>query len=467
MKLLSKMRTSTLMKSSFWYTFGNFFIKGISFITIPIFINIMTVEEYGLLNNFTAVSSIFVLVIGLSLNGAINNAYFEFKEDINGFMSSILFLSTISLGFFLILGNSLYYFKDSYLDLSQIVFNIMVLYSYSNFLIIFLSSYFTIKVAYFKYLLLSICSTFLNIGFSLMFMFTVFTENRYLGRIIGGTVAFSMVGIFIYLAIMIKGKQLVKKSYWIYALKISLPLIPHALSNLVLSQFDRIMINSYSGSYDAGIYSYIYNLGVILSVIWTSSNNAWVPWFYEKMANKNEQIIKKVANYYLILFGAITLICMLVLIDVAKIMAPIEYIKGIPLVIPILLAYYFQFLYSFPVNVEFYEKKTNFIAIGTLGSAIVNIILNIIFIPQYGYMAAGYTTVVSYFLLFVFHYNLAKKLTGKQLFDTKMIVMVTLIIIIMSFVLLFLISFTILRYVAFLILIIILYVIFKNLQLEK
>ena len=63
---------------------------------------------------------------------------------------------------------------------------------------------------------------------------------------------------------------------------------PHSLANIVLAQFDRIMINSYLGP-AGGIYSYISNIGIILSVIWMSTNNAWVPWFYGEMSKNNEK----------------------------------------------------------------------------------------------------------------------------------------------------------------------------------
>lgn len=457
MALIEKLKSSSLVKSSFWYTIGNFFIKGITFITIPLFTNIMTVEEYGLVNNYTAIASIFSLFVGLSLNGAINNANFEFKEDIKGFMSSTLFLSTLSFVLFLILGNAYFFFNNDFFELSQIIFNLMIFQSYGNFLINFLSAYFTINVHYFKFLMLSILSTVLNIGLSIVMIFTIFQDNRYVGRVVGSSGAFIVVGLLIYFAIMFKGKKLINIDYWKFSLKIALPLIPHSLSNVLLSQFDRIMVNSYSGSFDAGIYSYIYNLSVVLSVVWASTNNAWVPWFYAEMDKKDYLKIKKTSNYYMILFGAITLVSMLLLIDIAKIMAPTEYLVGIPLIIPILLGYYFQFLYSLPVNVEFFEKKTGYIAIGTMASAGINIILNIMFIPKFGYIAAGYTTVLAYFFLFLFHYFLAKKIIGKQLFDTKMIISVTTVVVVLSFVMFFLTNYIILRYLMVVILLAVLY----------
>lgn len=465
--IINRFKTSALVKSSFWYTVGNFFIKGISFLTIPIFTNIMTVEEYGLVNNFTAIASIVTLFIGLSLNGSINNANFEFKEDIEGYMSSILFLSTISVAVFSVVGNSIYVFQSNLFGQTQIIFNLMIIYSYGNFLISFLLAYHTIRMEYFKYLTLSIVTTFFNIGFSLILMITIFKTNLFIGRIIGLTVTSVITGGIIYLYVMQKGKKFFEREYWLFALKICLPLIPHALANVLLSQLDRIMINDYSGAFSAGIYSYIYNLSVVLNVIWSSINNAWVPWFYDKMDEGKETRIKEVSTYYTLLFGIITLLFMLVLIDIAKFLAPTDYLEGIPLIIPIVLAYYFQFLYTFHVNAEFYAKKTNYIAIGTIASAIVNIVLNIIFIPKYGYTAAGYTTVLSYSILFIVHHNLSRILLGRQLFDTKKITIITIIVVLISFIILLLINQTLLRYSIIVLLTFVLYISKKKIKITS
>ncbi|WP_165003223.1 MULTISPECIES: oligosaccharide flippase family protein [unclassified Enterococcus] len=454
MGLINTLSKSKLIKSSFWYTIGNFFIKGISFITIPIFVNITTQAEYGLINNFASFVSIFSILVGLSLNSAINNASFDYKNEINEFMSAALSLATLSLTVFLIFGNIYFVFTDEFFNMNQIVFNLMLLQSFASFVISYIQAYFTINFNHFKYLILSFVSTILNVAASVALMQTLYVENKYIGRVVGGTLAFVLIGLIIYLRIMIKGKHFFDKKQWKYALKISLPLIPHSLANIVLAQFDRIMINSYLGPAAGGIYSYISNIGIILSVVWMSTNNAWVPWFYGEMSKKNEKTVKKVSNYYLLAFTLITMIVMVVSIDLAKFMAPKEYYPGLSLVIPITLGYFFQFLYSFPVNAEFYEKKTSFIAIGTIASAVINVLLNIIFIPEFGIIAAGYTTVFTYFLLFLFHYNIAKKITGKQLFDTKKICIIIVFVSIFSLALHVLINQIVIRYVLTLLLII-------------
>jgi len=81
--------------------------------------------------------------------------------------------------------------------------------------------------------------------------------------------------------------------------------------------------------------------------------------------------------------------------EIIKIVADKRYWIGLSVVPYIFMAYYFNLMYSFEVNVEFYVKKTHLIPIGTILSAALNVILNIIFIPKYGYVAAAITTVIS------------------------------------------------------------------------
>ena len=67
-----------------------------------------------------------------------------------------------------------------------------------------------------------------------------------------------------------------------------------------------------------------------------------------------------------------------------------------------------MFLYSFPVNFEFYHKKTIHIAVGTASAAIINCILNYFMIKARGMQGAAEATFLSYLLLWIFHHLVAK-----------------------------------------------------------
>ena len=70
---------------------------------------------------------------------------------------------------------------------------------------------------------------------------------------------------------------------------------------------------------------------------------------------------------------------------------------------PIVLSMYYAFLYTLPSSVEYYYKKTKLIALGTMLAAGMNILLNAVFIPAFGYVAAAYTTVACYLLYYLLH----------------------------------------------------------------
>ena len=67
------------------------------------------------------------------------------------------------------------------------------------------------------------------------------------------------------------------------------------------------------------------------------------------------------------------------------------------------------------VNVEYYYEKTLFITENTIIAAGLNIVLNGLFIPKFGYMAAAYTTLFCYIVSFVLHTKYARKLNHEVL----------------------------------------------------
>ena len=95
---------------------------------------------------------------------------------------------------------------------------------------------------------------------------------------------------------------------------------------------------------------------------------------------------------------------MLISPELVRLLGPEEYREGTVLIPIIIVSYIFQFMYTLLVNVQFYEKKNYYVPIGTTIAAALNIVLNIIFIPRYGYQAAAVTTLISYIVLFILHY---------------------------------------------------------------
>ena len=115
---------------------------------------------------------------------------------------------------------------------------------------------------------------------------------------------------------------------------------------------------------------------------------------------------------------------------------------------PVMAGCVFQFCYTMYVNIETYEKKTGKMALATMTGAVVNIVLNYIFIPRYGYVAAAFTTLVGYSVLFVVHFMVVKFLGMSHVYNTGFICSVLAFCCAMVFVYYYLYAHTVVRVIA-------------------
>ena len=167
----------------------------------------------------------------------------------------------------------------------------------------------------------------------------------------------------------------------------------------------------------AGIYSFAYNIYALVQVTANSLDNVWGPWFYQKRKDNDIKAIKKYSGFYAFYMMMFSSSIIFMAPEIIKLLGSKSYWDAIYSVIPIVAGGYFAFLYTIPSSVEYYHGKTQYIAGGTSLAAIINIVLNYIFIRRYGYIAAAYTTLATYFLYFLFHYIIAAKIEGKTIFS--------------------------------------------------
>ena len=256
-----------------------------------------------------------------------------------------------------------------------------------------------------------------NLSAALLGIITLYVvpETQYWGRIVPKVIVSFLVASVLLHSFYKKGQKFVDKSNWHYGLVYSLPLIFHGLANTVLAGFDYTMITAYRSASETGIYSVAFTLGMSIGVIKSSMESVWIPWFTEHMNSNKKEVVNTMAQKYIGINTVLCICVMLCLPEVLYLFTDRAYWGGASLIPPIVLASFITILYSLSVDVEYYYKTTKFIAINTIIAAIVNMILNFLFIPKYGALAAAYTTVASYFLSFVLHYVYARRV-DKELF---------------------------------------------------
>lgn len=408
-KLLRKYQSSVMLRSGVWYLVGRFGLKGMTFLGVLLFSRLLLPEQFGTASIFFAWAAVLYIVTTLYIESSILRARFDYEDDrYPPFLSSVLtlglLLSVAALVFVLLVPESLLL---SALGLPRSLVLLAVLHLPALLAMNIMLRRWEAQSNYRQNVVLMVLVEFGEMLLSVLLivvpplLFTAYPVE--LGRILGYAVIYLIVGGWCLWQILREGRTFINREYWRYALALSIPLIPHALSQIMLSQFDRIMIDQYTGRDEAGIYSFAYQLGTLVFVIWTATNTAWAPWFYKHMKEERYAIIRQRIPQYIGGFTAVTLLLILTSPLYVPLIAPAAYQGAIRIVPVIMGGGFFVFLYSLYANVEFHEKKTWYVAVNTIIAAIINIILNLIFIPRDGYLAAGWTTLVSYICLWLAH----------------------------------------------------------------
>lgn len=438
------MSKNKVIKAGIIYTISNFFVKGLAFLTLPIFTRIMTKSDIGLFSNITSWFNILSIIVTVELYSSLNIARFDYRDNIKEYISSTLALGTIITAIFYGIVILFHGFFENLFIMDFLSINILFIFLlfYPAIQMFQLKS--QIEYNYKASVIFSIINAIASTFFSIIMVY--FFKLGLKGRLLGYYLPQIFLAIIIYVMMIKQAK--VSKKYWKYALKISIPLVFHLSAIYLLSAADKIMITRFISADANALYSVAYTISLVVSILWTSMNNAWSPWAYSKMDEKNYEILFTKSKTYTIFFIFIVFGFMLVTPELLLIVGGDYYAQAKYVIPPVMVGYIFQFIYSLYVNIEFYKKKQKNIAIGTMVAALINIVLNFIFIPKFGYIAAAYTTMIGYFCLLVIHYCFVKKLKCTYWYDTKFFIVIICISILYMILCNVLYNYLLLRYVA-------------------
>lgn len=396
---------SELLKHSKNYITADVFTKGLAFVTLPIFTRLMSPDEYGILSVFISFTGILTIVLGFGIKGAIGRYFYENSDDFYEYLNSNFWYAVLaSLG----LSVLLIIFKDTVYDFLNIPYGmiyIALLITISQVIYQLYLAYLTASRNSKKVATLNVIYALVGTILAIILMFQM-SEERYYAKAIGqATGAILMLSITLwYLSDYIKFD--IKKKHIKYSLVFGLPIVVHLLSQNILSTFDQIIINQLVDGRATGLYSVAYKIGTIQVIISMGILKSWTPIFYEKLNDSysNNNDINDLASKYALIvsFTAITLIFFSR--ELITMLVDQEYHEAVTIIPIVIVSYFIFFMYTMYVNYAFYFKKTNNIALFTIIAGGINIALNYLLIPDYGYMVAAWTTLASYIALFTLHY---------------------------------------------------------------
>lgn len=448
-KVIEKWRQFTpSVKASIVFLFASVLTKGISFLSTPIFTRIMSESDIGLVGTFFALRGIYETIATLSLTsvGVVNVGMAQHIEDRKEYLSSLLgfcLCFSLVIGFLFLLVST--FFPPLEGRMKTVFIYLMITHS----LFTPATAFWIMRERYeFRYKKVFLVISLQAVLSQVFAIIAVCTVNNHLdeARLIALALIEYPIGIYFTITLLLKGKRFFNCDVWKKTLLFALPLIPHYLSSVVLTGSDRIMINYLESEMAAGIYTVVYGVGSVGTIVWGAVQGSVTPILYERISSGNRIGIQTLSKQLIVFFGVICFLISLLAPEVIRFLGPQSYLSGMYVVPPVIGAILVSSLYNLFATVVFYYKKPGFIAIASTIAAIVNIVLNFIFIPIYGFIAAGYTTLISYLVLAIMHYINLKKIHENDFFNSRQLFIICGIFLIMCMLSSLLYDYNLIRY---------------------
>lgn len=194
-------------------------------------------------------------------------------------------------------------------------------------------------------------------------------------------------------------------------LNYSIPIMFGGLAYAINENLDKLLQPMYIGKSEMGIYAACYKLGVFMTLFITAFRMGAEPFFFNQANKKNAKKTYATILTYFTIFGSIFMFVVVAYIHLfSKIVIgnPV-YLQALHIVPIILLANLMLGIYH---NLSVWYKLTDKTRYGMYISsfgALITIIINILFIPVFGYIASAWATLLAYTTMTLISYFIGKK----------------------------------------------------------
>lgn len=391
-------RSNYLFKNTFIFTIGNLATKLINFFLIPLYTNVLTTDEYGLVDLITTVSTIAIPILTLNVMESV----MRFNLDKGANHNEITKVGIVALFYTTTLGIVLIPLTNLFSVLKGFGIYIYLFCVTSASCQIFLCDL-RGKEKLVQYSFGNILNTLFIAIFNILFLVVMKLEIK--GYLIAYILSNTIVAIYAF--IIGKGYKAitakVNKAKLYEMLSYSVVLIPNSFMWWIMNSSDHLMVTSMIGVAANGIYAISYKLPTLISTLTGIFNQAWS---YSAIKEDDSSDISAYTNA---VFKTMIMVIMLIGISMMTFIKPFLKVYVSPdyyeawkytpfLIIGCVYLTMATFMAtSYTVN----KDSMGFLLSGTFG-ALLNIILNWILIPVIGVYGAAIATCISYISVFVF-----------------------------------------------------------------
>lgn len=393
--------TKRFFKDSIIYSLQPILVQGITFLLLPLYTKFLTPSDYGSLNYILMYSTFFGVFCAMGLG----SSFWKFKLETSGYLLADLIKITLiiqlvtAVFIFLILLICNYFFFNNRLFYEVLLALVVEIFAffYSLGLLLFRAN-FEIK----RYLVTTIIFTVISVLLNFVTV-SIFALN-YLGIILSSLLSNLILGIIVlryYFKYIKVGKYNKKLAFEL--IKYGFPLMIANLIFIFLSLSDRFLVRLLGGDIQLGLYTFGAKFGNLINVFIISPFFlAWNPIRWEIFEKSNgKEIFASFYRMLIILLPMIAaLFCAFSIMVIKIVTLNDDFLKGIYVIPYLVFAQVFYGLYYFNMMGLIFTDQTPKISYIIFFCALASIILNYILLPKFGFIGAGISAIIVYFLLY-------------------------------------------------------------------
>ena len=402
-------KNKTLAKNTIILGIGQFIPKIIAMITLPILTKAFSTEEYGIYDLIISFSSLSLPLLTLMIQLATFRFIIEDNDEIKRksyVTNSTVFVIALSLTWLLIV-SVVSLFIDVDLSFVAIVFLVYFAEAIYNL-------FGQIARGYGKnttYSLAVVMYSVVNMIFLVLVMLFDFVNIK--SALIIIAISYTIASIFLWISVKIKNDFSIKTlsvKVMKRMLGYSIPIIPSTISLWIVNLSDRLVITYFLGASYNGLYAAASKIPNLFGTVYNVFNLAWtelaarsikeddIDKYYSKLFN----------NLYSFLIGV-----MLALITLTPIMFNIliddKFYGGYNQIPILFIGILCSSLVSFYGGLYVALKKTKQVGISSIVGAVLNFVINVLFIRYIGLYSASISTLVSFLVILIYRFFEVKK----------------------------------------------------------
>ena len=387
-----------LISNTFIFALGTFSSKLLVFVLMPIYTRVLTTSEYGVVDLIVNTANFLIPVVAVCISESVVRFGLDknYRKD-NVFTIGIL---TILIGYIIFLlffpVVSMIKFISEYTWLVYIyVFCSIV----KNVSAQFIRARGLVKLFAFD----GIMSTATVLIFSILFL--VVFKFGIIGYVMAIVLSDAISAAFLFIVADLKKylkPSTIDKEVWKSMVLYALPLIPNTVFFWITNLSDRYILTYLIGPSANGLYTAAYKIPTIIIAVSTIFMQAWqISAFSQQEKKEKEKFYSNVFRSYQSIVFLIASGIILMIIPITYILVSKNFFESWIFVPFLVISVIFSCFSSFLSTIYMSEKKNTMVMVTMFGGALINIILNFVLIPVYGALGAAFSTMISYFVVFV------------------------------------------------------------------